>query len=55
MPAEFDGHVSDVTVLDKVALVFLSAIMIGVGVFPSLIVPLVQSGVSNILRLLGGV
>jgi NADH-quinone oxidoreductase subunit M len=54
MPAEFDGHVGDVTVLDKVALVFLSAILIAVGVFPSLMVPLVQSGVNNILRLLGG-
>jgi NADH-quinone oxidoreductase subunit M len=55
MPAEFEGHIGDVTVLDKVALVFLSGIMIAVGVFPSLIVPLVQSGVNNILRLLGGV
>ena len=28
LPEEFEGHVHDVTVLDKVALVFLSAIMI---------------------------
>ena len=54
MPEEFDGHVGDVTVLDKVALVFLSAIMIVVGVYPAIIVPLVESGVNNILRLLGG-
>jgi NADH:ubiquinone oxidoreductase subunit 4 (subunit M) len=32
----------------------LSAILIGVGVYPSLMVPWVQSGVNNILRLLGG-
>jgi len=44
--------VGDVTVLDKVALVFLSAIMIVVGVYPAVIVPLVESGVNNILRLL---
>jgi NADH-quinone oxidoreductase subunit M len=54
MPAEFDGHVHDVNVLDKVAVVFLSAIMIAVGVYPQIIVPLVQSGVENVMRLLGG-
>ncbi len=54
LPAEFEGHVHDVTVLDKVALVFLSGILILVGVFPSVMVPMVQSGVQNILRLLGG-
>jgi NADH-quinone oxidoreductase subunit M len=54
MPEEFEGHVHDVNVLDKVALVFLSVIMIAVGVYPSLIVPLVQSGVDHVMRLLGG-
>jgi len=54
MPAEFEGHTHDVTVLDKVALVTLSAILIVVGVFPWVMVPMVQSGVNNILRLLGG-
>ena len=54
LPAEFEGHVHDVNVLDKVALVFLSAIMIAVGIYPSLIVPLVQSGVNHVMRLLGG-
>ena len=54
MPEELEGHISGVTVLDKVALVFLSAILIGVGVYPSIMVPMVQSGVNNILRLLGG-
>jgi len=55
VPEEFEGHVGDVTALDKLALVVLSAILIGVGVYPSLMVPLVQSGVNNVLRLLGGV
>jgi NADH-quinone oxidoreductase subunit M len=51
---EFESHVHDVTVLDKVALVFLSGIMILIGVYPNVIVPLVQTGVQNIMRLLGG-
>jgi NADH-quinone oxidoreductase subunit M len=54
IPVEFEGHLTDVTVLDKVALVFLSVILVAVGVFPILMVPMVQSGVNNILRLLGG-
>ncbi|OGO24960.1 MAG: NADH dehydrogenase [Chloroflexi bacterium RBG_16_52_11] len=54
LPDEYHGHVRDVTALDKVALVVLSAILVGLGVFPALMVPLVESGVQNILRLLGG-
>ena len=54
LPAEFEGHVHDVSVLDKVALVLLSGILILVGVYPSVMVPMVESGVQNILRLLGG-
>jgi NADH-quinone oxidoreductase subunit M len=54
MPEEFQDHVHDVTILDKVALVFLSGIMIFIGIYPSVIVPLVESGVNNVLRLLGG-
>lgn len=53
MPEEFSGHVRDVTVLDKVALVLLSTILIAIGVFPRLMVPMVESGVNNVLRLLG--
>jgi NADH-quinone oxidoreductase subunit M len=54
LPTEFEGHVRDVTVLDKVALVFLSAVLIALGVYPALMVPWVQSGVNNIMRLFGG-
>ena len=54
IPDEFQGHIRDVTALDKVALVFLSAILIVVGVYPAIMVPLVSSGVQTILRLLGG-
>jgi NADH-quinone oxidoreductase subunit M len=54
LPEEFSGHVRDVTMLDKVALVVLSAILIAIGWFPRLMVPLVETGVNNILHLLGG-
>lgn len=54
MPEEFAGHVSDVTALDKIALTVISVIMIVLGIIPALMVPMVQKGVENILRLLGG-
>ncbi len=54
LPEEFNDHAHDVRVLDKVALVLLAVILIGVGVYPSIMVPLVESGVNNIMRLLGG-
>ena len=54
MSEEFDLHVGDVTVLDKLALGVLSVILIGVGVYPSVMVPLVSSGVDHVLHLLGG-
>jgi NADH-quinone oxidoreductase subunit M len=54
LPEEFEGHVHDVTVLDKVALVFLSAILVIMGIFPRIIVPMVESGVNYVMGLLGG-
>jgi len=54
VPAELEGHIEPISPLDKVALVFLSSIMIGIGIFPSIMVPWVQSGVQNVLSLLGG-
>ena len=48
------GHFGDATVLDKVAVVLVSAILIVVGVYPTIIVTMVGSGVENIMRLLGG-
>jgi NADH-quinone oxidoreductase subunit M len=54
MPEKFEGHLTDVTVLDKVAITTLCLFMILVGLFPRFMVPLVQTGVENILRLLGG-
>jgi len=54
MPEEFEGHVGGVTALDKVALVLLTGIMIAIGVMPSLMAPMVESGAEAILRLVGG-
>jgi len=54
MPAKFEGHITPITVLDKIAIGTLCALMIILGLFPGLMVPLVETGVNNILRLLGG-
>lgn len=54
LPEELHGHIGDVTALDKVALVTLLTVMLTIGVYPQIIVPLVESGVNNVLRLFGG-
>jgi NADH-quinone oxidoreductase subunit M len=54
MPEEFAGHIGPVNLLDKAALVLLSGIMILIGVYPSVMAPLVESGAEAVLRLLGG-
>jgi NADH-quinone oxidoreductase subunit M len=54
MPEEFDGHITPINTLDKIALVLLMALMIGIGLFPALMYPWVQTGVQHILTLLGG-
>lgn len=46
--------VGDVSVLDKVSMAILVVMMIALGVFPSLMYPMVQSGVNYILALVGG-
>jgi len=54
MPEEFEGHIPPIGMLDKIALVLLMALMVGIGLFPALMVPWVQSGVQHVLTLLGG-
>ena len=54
MPEKLEGHMTDVTILDKMAIGFLCTFMIVIGLFPNVMVPMVQTGVDNILRLLGG-
>lgn len=53
MPEKFEGHITPITVLDKVAIGTLCTLMVGIGLFPSLMVPLVNTGVKHILDLLG--
>lgn len=48
------AHVGDVSLLDKVSMAVLVLMMIALGVFPSLMYPMVQSGVNYILALVGG-
>lgn len=54
LPAELEGHMHDITISEKLALGVLCVIMIGIGIFPGVIVPMVQSGMSYALALLGG-
>jgi len=54
MPERFAHEVGDVKVLDKVAVTFLSVILILLGWFPALMAPLVQTGVADVMAILGG-
>ena len=53
-PKEFEGHMHDVNPSEKLALGLLSLVLIGIGIFPSIIVPMVETGVERVLILLGG-
>ncbi len=54
LPEKLEGHMTDVTVLDKVAITTLCFFMVIIGLFPGFMVPMIQTGVENVLRLLGG-
>lgn len=54
MPEKFQGHITDITILDKVAITTLCAFMIIIGLYPNFMVPMIDTGVEYILRLLGG-
>jgi NADH-quinone oxidoreductase subunit M len=54
MPEKFEGHINDITTMDKVAITTLCLFMILIGLYPNFMVPMVDKGVENILRLLGG-
>ncbi|OGO27585.1 MAG: hypothetical protein A2W33_08305 [Chloroflexi bacterium RBG_16_52_11] len=53
MPEKLEGHITPITALDKIAILPLCLLIIGIGLFPRIMVPMVQTGVDNILRLLG--
>lgn len=54
MPQELEHHITPINNLDKIALVLLMALMVGIGLVPALMVPWVQTGVQHVLTLLGG-
>jgi NADH-quinone oxidoreductase subunit M len=54
MPEKLEGHITPITALDKIAIFALCSCMVIIGIFPAVMVPMVETGVENILRLLGG-
>lgn len=54
LPAELEGHMHDVRPSEKVAIALLCFIMVAIGVYPNVIVTMVQAGVNHVIALLGG-
>ncbi len=54
LSAELAAQVTDISRLDKIVLVLLMLIMTGLGLFPALMSPMIESGVKHILALVGG-
>ncbi len=54
VPDAIKPGLSDISIMDKVVVVMLSVIMILIGVLPSVLVPVIESGVRHILVLAGG-
>jgi NADH-quinone oxidoreductase subunit M len=54
VPAEFEGHISPINALDKTAIAVLCFAMVIIGLFPTVMSPLIQTGVTNIMKILGG-
>ncbi len=48
------ADIPPVTALDKVALALMSAVLVVGGIFPMLVLPVIQSGVQSVLAVLGG-
>ncbi len=54
IPEEFEGHISGINNFDRLALVLLAGILILIGVYPTIMAPLVESGANAVLALFGG-
>ena len=54
LPEKLEGHITDITMLDKVAITTLCLFMVLIGLHPKFMAPMVQTGVEYVLRLLGG-
>lgn len=53
-PEAIKAGLSDVSIMDKIVIGMLSAILIIIGIFPSVLVPVIEAGVRHILVLTGG-
>src|SRR3990170_2500439 len=54
MSAELAGHIGPVRGQDKVALAVLAGILILIGIYPAVMAPMVESGASAVVRIVGG-
>ena len=54
MSAELAGHIGPIRGQDKVALVVLAGILILIGIYPAVMAPMIESGASAVLRIVGG-
>jgi NADH-quinone oxidoreductase subunit M len=52
-PAELQ-RIADISVMDKIVIGLLVATMVGIGLFPSLLSTMIQTGVNHVMSLLGG-
>lgn len=53
-PDPIKAGLSDISIMDKIVVVMLSLLMILIGLLPSLLVPMIETGVQHILALVGG-
>ena len=54
LPESLPADIPDIPLRDKITVISLSIVLIGMGVFPSLIAPVIQQGTASVLALLGG-
>jgi NADH-quinone oxidoreductase subunit M len=54
LPKALEGHMHDITRSEKVALGLLCLVLVGIGLFPALMLPMVENGVDAVFSLLGG-
>jgi len=54
LPSQYEEHVHDISLMDKISIGLLSLFMIGLGLLPQMMVPLIETGVNHILTLIGG-
>ncbi len=54
LPEAHEKSVGDISVMDKIVVGVLALLMVAIGVFPSLMTTMIESGVNQILALVGG-